>query len=163
MATNEQIFDVRLRISDPPGFITFAEVATKTDLPATPASQTAYLVAADGNYYSTEKPSDAAPSDYSVEELLVSDARIGNWIDLSGEDSATCNSLKGIISQIGRSLQIKKNATGADSVEYQTLKDTYDYYKSMLALCSEEKKSNAGNNSGKWGQTVQPEIAGGNV
>ena len=156
MATNAQIFDVRLRVSDPPGFIQFIDSA----LPAAPASQTAYLLA--GNYYSTEKTS-AAPSDYSVEDLLVSDIRISTWIDLSGSDYAVCQSLKSIISQIGRSLQIKKNATGADTVEYQTLKDTYDFYKEMLALCSEDKKSNDGNNSGRWGQSLQPEIAGGNL
>lgn len=163
MATNTQIFDVRLRISDPPGFIAFEEEATTGDLPAAPASQTAYLVTADGNYYSTEKTAGATESDYEIEELLISDARIGNWIDMGGEDFATCQALKAILGQLGRSMQIKKNATGAESVEYQTLADSYSYYKGILTLCSEEKKSNEGNNSGKWGGSADPIIAGGNI
>lgn len=163
MATSEQIFNVRLRISDPPGFIRFIEVATTGDLPASPQAQTAYLVTADGNYYSTTKTTGATPSDYTVEELRVSDDRISNWIDLGGEDYATCQSLKAIVSQIGYDLGIKKNETGAESVEYTSLKDTYEYYKGLLALCSEEKRSNEGNSSGRWGGSVQPEIAGGNL
>lgn len=158
MATSSQIFDVRLRISDPPGFIAFSEVSS---LPATPSNQTAYLY--NDNYYSTDVTEFASADDYSIEDLLVSDARIENWIDLNGVDSAVCYSLKSMIAQIGRSLQIKKNSTGADSTEYQTLKDTYDYYKGLLALCSEEKQSNAGNSSGRWGSSVQPEIGGGNL
>jgi len=158
MATTDQIFDVRLRISDPPGFIAFEEV---TALPSSPSPQTCYLLS--GVYYSTEKTTGAVAGDYTIEELMVSDVRIGNWIDLNGSDYATCQSIKSIISQIGRSLQIKRNSTGADSTEYQTLADTLAYYKDLLSLCTEEKQANSGNNSGRWGQTKQPEIGGGNL
>lgn len=163
MATTDQIFNVRLRISDPPGFIAFVEVATTGDLPAIPANQTAYLVTADGNYYSTTKTSGAVLSDYTIEELRVSDARIGAWIDSGGEDFATCQSLKAILAQIGPELGIKKNETGAESVEYQALLDVYNYYNGLLDLCKEEKRSNENNNSGRWGGSKQPEIAGGNL
>jgi hypothetical protein len=163
MATTEEIFEVRLRISDPAGFIDFEEVATTGNLPATPASQTAYLVTADGNYYSTEKTTGATPADYSIEELLISDSRISNWIDLDDTDFATCQALKNITAQLGRSLQIKRNEAGADSTEYQTLKDTYEYYKGLLALCNEEKQSNDNNNSGRYSGSKQPEIGGGNL
>lgn len=133
------------------------------DLPAVPANQTCYYVDETLNYYSTEKLTGAVPSDYSIESLRISDTRISNWIDLYGEDGATCQAIKAIISQIGQELQIKKNTTGADSTEYQTLKDTISFYRDLLALCSEEKKSNAGNNSGKWGGSADPIIAGGDL
>ena len=163
MATTLQIFEVRLRISDPAGFISFIEVADTASLPTDPASQTAYLVTADGNYYSTEKTIGATPADYSIEELKVSDVRISAWIDAADVDTATCMALKAIISQIGQSMQIKRNDAGADSTEYQSLKDTYEYYKGLLLLCSEEKQSNNNNNSGRYSGTVQPEIGGGNL
>ena len=157
MATTEQIFDVRLRLSDPAGFIQFIESA----LPESPEPQTAYMVS--GVYYSTEKPSCALTEDYSIEDLRVSDIRISTWIDLNGSDYATCQSLKAFLPQIGKEMQLTKNSTGAESVEYQALKDTYYYYKDLLALCSEEKKSNDGNSSGRYLGSVQPEIGGGNL
>ena len=163
MATDDQIFDVRLRISDPPGFIRFITVADKASLPSEPKPQTAYKVTADGNYYSTEKTTGATADDYSIEDLRVSDDRISNWIDLGGEDYATCQSLKAILSQIGTELGIKKNETGAESVEYTTLKDTYEYYKDLLSQCNSEKQSNEGNSSGLYSRSKQPEIAGGNL
>ncbi len=163
MATREQIFEIRLRISDPPGFISFLEIALLESLPAVPANQTCYYVDETLNYYSTEKTSGALPANYTVEALRVSDTRLSNWIDLYGLDGATCQAIKAIISQIGQELQIKKNATGADSVEYQALADTIAFYKDLLSLCSEQKKSNANNNSGKMGGSAAPVIAGGDL
>lgn len=158
------VFDVRLRISDPPGFIAFVEVATTILLPSAPANQTAYKVTADGNYYATDEASPVTvPDDYDIQELLVSDARIEAWITEGGEDFATCQSIKNILPQLGKQMQIVRTTTGAETTEYQTLKDTYTYYKDLLALCTEEKKSNEGNNSGRMGGSKAPVIAGGDV
>ena len=157
------IFDVRLRISDPAGFIAFIEVATTGDLPAAPANQTAYLVTADGNYYATDKLTGAIASDYEIQELYVSDDRIQNWIDLVSEDYATCQAIKAIMPQLGKQMMLVRMGTGAESTQYQTLKDTYDYYKNLLALCNEEKKTNSGNTTGRMGAMKAPEIAGGEV
>jgi len=157
------VFDVRLRISDPSGFINFIEIATTGDLPAISASQTAYLVTADGNYYATDKLTGAVLADYEIQDLFVSDERIQNWIDLSGEDYATCQAIKAILPQLGAMMQLKKNGTGAEAVEYQTLKDTYTYYRDLLALCNDEKKSNENNNSGRMGGSKAPTIGGGDI
>ena len=163
MATNTEIFNVRLRISDPPGFIQFLEVANKAALPSDPEFQTAYLVVADSGYYATSKLTGAAEADYELQDLLVSDIRIGLWIDAYDEDTATCKALTAIVSQLGRQLQIKKIDAGADSTEFTSLLDTLNYYKDLLALCSEEKKSNNNNNSGKMGGSKAPVIGGGNL
>ena len=152
------IFDVRLRISDPPGFIAFEEVA---NLPATPANQTAYLY--NSNYYSTDKLTGAVATDYEIEELLVSDERIQNWITLVDEDYAVCQAIKAILPQLGKQMQIARLGTGAESVAYQTLRDSYYYYKDLSEMCNEDIKAKAGNNTGRMGAMKVPEIAGGEV
>jgi len=157
------VFDVRLRISDPAGFINFIEIATTGDLPAAPASQTAYLVTADGNYYATDKLTGAVLADYEIQDLYVSDARIQNWIDLNGEDYATCQAINAIKPQLLTQMQLVRNGTGAESTQYQTLRDTYYYLKELSIECSETKKSNDNNNSGRMGGSKAPVIGGGDI
>ena len=143
------IFDVRLRISDPPGFISLESAVA---FPASPANQTAYLIGSD--YYSTATV---------IETLRVSDVRIQAWITLVDEDYAVCQSIKAILPQLGAELGLVRSGTGAESTEYTTLIDTYNYYKSLLAELTEEKKSNDNNNSGRIGGSYAVEIGGGNL
>lgn len=143
------LFDVRLRISDPSGFI---RLETAVTFPVSPLKQTAYLI--DGDYYSTAT---------NILDLRISDERIQNWIDLKDEDYATCQAIKAILPQLGAEIGIVRSTTGAESTEYSTLIDTYNYYKSLLADCTSEKKSNENNNSGRWGGSKAVEIAGGNI
>ena len=143
------IFDVRLRISDPAGVI---RIESATVFPATPKKQTAYLIG--GDYYITAT---------KILDLRVSDERIQNWINLKNEDYAVIQSIKAILPQLGAELGLVRSGTGAESTEYTTLIDTYNYYKSLLAELSEDKKSNDNNNSGRFGSSVQPLIAGGNI
>ena len=154
------IFDVRLRISDPAGFIAFEEVSV---LPAIPANQTAYKLTTDGNYYSTDKLTGVIASDYEIEELLISDERLQNWIDLEDEDYAVCQSIKAILPQLGKQMQLARIGTGAESVAYQTLRDVYYYYKDLSSECTKERKVKAGNNTGRMGAMKVPEIAGGEI
>jgi len=157
------IFDVRLRVSDPSGFINFIEVADTASLPAAPASQTAYKVTADGNYYATDVLTGAVLADYEIQDLFVSDARIQNWIDLSGEDYATCQSIDAIKPQLLAKMQLVRNGTGAELAQYQTLKGTYDYLKELSTECNEDKKTNDGNSTGKMGGSKAPTIGGGDI
>ncbi len=143
------VFNVRLRISDPAGFIAFEEV---TSLPGIYKPQTAYLF--NGSYYSEGG---------EIETLYVSDDRIQNWIDLKDEDYATCQAIKAILPQLGAAMQLKRMGAGAESTEYQTLKDTYTYYKDLLSICNDDKKSNDNNNSGRMGGSKAPVIGGGDI
>ena len=163
MATQTQIFDLRLKIADPPGFINFDSVADSASLPSTPASQTAYKQIDTGEYKSTEKTAGATATDYSVEELRISDTKLGTLIDTYGEDSAACRAIKIIIAQLGNEMMIKKNDAGADSTEYTSLKDMLDFYKNLLSICSETASSDAGTNSGRYFTTKIPDVAGGNL
>ena len=150
MATFEEIKEVRLRIDDPEGFINILEVAV---LPAVYVPQTAYKLTTDGLYY----------SDGEVLELRVSDTRISIWIDADDVDSATCRALKQIINKLGKELQLARITAGADTTQYTALKDTYEYYKGILAECNDTKRTNDNNSTGRIGAMIAPEIAGGEV
>lgn len=158
MATQLEIFTVRLRVSDPAGFIAFEEATT---LPSAPANQTAYLY--DGDYYATERTSGATLSDYEVQELRLSDSVIGGYIDNSGVQGAMCEAIKQLIANLGMEMRIKSLSGGADTTEYQSLSDLSSYYTDLLAICVDDKKEDAGNNTGRMFTTKAPEIAGGNL
>ena len=163
MAANDEIFEVRLRINDPPGFIDFEAVANSAALPSSPSPQTAYKLEDTGAYVSTDKTSGATESDYEIETLRISDVRISGWIDAGGIDYATCKALSNIIQQLGAELRIKKSNAGAEDLEWNSLKDTYEYYKGLYEQCKDNTQSNNNNSTGKWGGSKQPETAGGNI
>lgn len=167
MATQEEIFAVRLRIKDPEGFIGFIEVADVASIPvspAVPASQTAYKTTLEGNYYSTTKAAPTATTDYNIVELYVSDSTLSLMIDTYGSDGATCKALDSIISSIAYEMRgLKSNGAGADKTDYQNLKDVIEVYKYLRSLCNDTKKSNENNSSGRYLKTFQPTIAGGNI
>lgn len=160
MATFEEIKEVRLRIDDPVGFINIEEVAA---LQAVSSPQTAYKLTTDSNYYSTDKLTGAVPADYEILELLVSDTRISLWIDEGDIDSATCRALKQIINKLGKELQLVRITAGADTTQYTALKDTYEYYKGILADCKDVKRTNDNNSTGRIGCMIVPEVAGGEI
>lgn len=163
MATQAQIYDLRLKVADPPGFIAFISIADSSQLPATPASQTAYRQSDTGEYKATEKTFGAIAADYAVQELRISDSKISALIDAYGEDPAVCRVIKNIIAQLGNEMMVKKNDAGADSTEYTSLKDMLSFYKDLLSICESTVASNEGNNSGRFFTSKIPDVAGGNI
>jgi hypothetical protein len=163
MATIAQVKQLRLDINDPQGFVDIIEIEDLDDLPAAPAPQTVYHLEGTSKYYSTEKTSGAAASDYSVAELYLSDTTIESLIDELGIAKAECRAFGLIARKIGAQLQIKRNQTGAESTEYVSLAELYRYYKDLSDACKEENASDAGTNTGKYGASTAPEIAGGNL
>jgi hypothetical protein len=162
MATNDQIFTVRLSIDDPSGFIEFAEAANGSALPAAPSQQTCYKRLDNGRYVATEKESGAVESDYETQDLRVSDAQLSAWINKGGLIYAECQALKQIIAKLAKELEIKKMNAGAEDMEWQSLDSLLKIYKDQLDRCEKEIKSENNNNTGKWGRTKQPITGGGN-
>lgn len=159
MATFEEIEEVRLAVSDPDGAIDLVD--SPSALPSTAASQTAYRY--NGAYYMTTKVGAVVDSDFSIATLRVSDERISAWIDSDDIATAKCNALKQILAVIGGELRIARIQTGAESTEYNSLKDVYATYRDLLELCSETKREAAGNSTGRYAQTESVTIAGGDL
>jgi len=160
MADFSQIKEVRLRINDPEGYQDFLEVST---LPAVPAPYTAYKLTTTGAYLATELTAGATDADYDTLSLRVSDARISAWIDAYGVDVAECKSLQAIVSRIGSEMSIKRFEGGAETVEYVSLKDLYQYYRDLWNDCKERNKEDNKTSTGLWSKSKRPTIAGGNV
>ena len=163
MATFAQISQVRLRINDPEGYSAFLEVATGSALPSVPAPYTAYRITDTGAYKATDITSGATESDYSLLSIRVSDARIGDWIDDYSVDQAECKALDAILVKIGEEMRIIRLKGGAEDLEWTALKDLYNYYKALSDACKERYRESQGTNTGRYGYTDQPEIAGGEI
>jgi hypothetical protein len=163
MATWTQIINLRLEICDPYGVIDIIEVVTKSALPASPKSQTAYKVTADGAYYRCDVEADAVETDYNRIELQLSDSRLEDIIDKYGAAKAISIALKGILKRIGLQFPVVRSANGAESTQYQSLIDLYNFYKGLAADADEQVKIDSNNTSGRFGRMKQPKIAGGNL
>jgi hypothetical protein len=146
----ESIIDIRERIADPAGFIEIVSVAS---IPASSNEQTAYRVA-DNTYLD---------SDGERVPLIISDGALDALITLYGIDKAQCYSYSKIRQQLGSQLSIKKLSAGADSTEFISLAEKYQYYKNLENDCKEKVASTNGNNSGRMGQGIQPIIGGGMI
>lgn len=163
MATFAQIAEVRVRINDPSGYQSFVEVANEAALPSTPAPYTAYKQVDTGAYRATEKETGATAADYERLDIRVSDANIETWIDDDGVDYAECKGYDAIKTRLGSELNLIRAKGGAEDIEWQRLSDMYNYYSALSDECKNRNKTEAGNSTGRYGTSVQPVIAGGEV
>lgn len=154
MATFDQIKEVRLTISDPPGFIDFIEVADFNALPATQVAQTAYKAIDTGTYY------DKSTGSWLAERLLVSDADISTWIDAFGVQGAVRKAVERILATLPAHMQIVKNSDGAESTEFLKLLDLQKFYRQWLDDLTPPDQTV---NTSRRGKSAAVCIAGGNV
>ncbi len=163
MSTFTQIKTFRLDICDPVGYNDIISVAATANLPATPVKGSAYYVVATGLYLYTEKTSGAVAADYFQCELQLTDSRIGSWIDAQGADLAIVSGLRAIMRKLGSEMKIVQNSAGAESVQFTDLSSMYSFYKHLLDDAQAIADAAAGTVPGTMYQTLDPEVAGGNV
>lgn len=160
MATWADVKELRLKVSDPSGVIDLVQVANAAALPATPARQTAYYKIDVAEYvtYDFELAEWGDPL-----RLRISDERLENLIDLWGVAGSVAKVIRAIMATIGQDIQVARITKGADSTEYTTLKDTYEYYKMLIDEFNTEAAEDAGVSTGRYFVTKAPSIAGGDV
>lgn len=151
MATFADIKSVRLKIKDPLGYINLIEVS---ELPATVASQTAYTLTDSGVY---QKLSGAT---WSTLKLEISDSRIGIFIDLYGVDKAVVMCVQDILMALGKERATAQFNSGTESVLFQNLTTSYNFYKNMLAMLKEDIQESSGTNTGRFVQVAHATIGG---
>ena len=159
MASFDDIKALRLKISDPSGVIDILSVASVSALPASPLRQTAYLKADISEYVRYDFDLLA----WDVLPLKISDERLGALIDLWGVSDSTPKAIRAIMATLGQEMQLKRITMGADSTEYLTLKDAYDFYKMLINEYMVESAEESGSTTGRYFRTRQPRIAGGHV
>jgi hypothetical protein len=157
VATWDSLKETRLRLRDPSGVINLEHVATSSSLPAVPLSQTAYRSDDTGIYAIY----DSDLTTWSNVNLLVSDARLNNLIDLYGIDKSTIKAISYIISSLYERLNFVKLDAGAESTQYQTLNDTLAFYKALRDQYKEDAAELSGVDTGRYLKITPPSIAGG--
>ncbi len=160
MASITDLKELRLRICDPSGVISITEVADKTAREGLTAwaKQTAYLQLDDRTYWIRDF--DAAVW-VQVEDLEISDARLENLIDLYGVARAAPRAVRMIMAALGKRMGIARSSSGAESLDYQTLKDTYEFYRTLAETMDGEAEKSEGTSSGRYLRMHPPCIGGG--
>ena len=154
MATNTQIFNVRLSVKDPMGFISIVEVANVASLPVNPAAQTLYFVADISEYQAYEDNA------WVRQDIEMSNAVMSTFIDLYGEMKAQLFIIKDFVRSIGKKLWITQHNDGSESFQYQNLTTMYNFYKGMMDDLKEDVAEESNSNTGRYVRTKKPVIGG---
>ncbi len=141
------------------GVIAIVSVADATARLAitSPAKQTAYQQADDDTYWIY----DFDLLTWQQVDLELADVRLENLIDLYGVGRAAPKAVHLILASVGKKLGIASSSSGAESTTYQTLRDTYTFYKDLAASMEEETEKEEGTSTGRYVRMHRPCIGGG--
>ena len=151
MATFTDIKSVRLKIKDPLGYIDLQEVDA---YPYPPANQTAYTMEGTGVYQIYKN------NCWATLKLEISDERISTFIDLYGVEESVVKCVQDMVMALGKQLSVAQFNSGTESVVYQNLTTTYNFYKNMLATLKEDIQVTSGTNTGRFIPTLNARIGG---
>lgn len=144
------IIKIRIKIADPAGYIDIKTVPTQADLPASAPSNVAYYTENTEHYYGY----DGTAWQDITGDLLISDATLADIIAEHGgvTSGAVVEALRIIIAQL-QADNIASIKTGSEAITYNS---KLSYYNALLTEYKTKR-------TGRYGQTKQPDIAGGLV
>ncbi len=157
MATNAQIFEVRLAVKDPLGYIAIVEVANATALPSSPIAQTLYYVVAIKEYQAYE---DGA---WTRQDVAISNDRISALYDLYADINKVAQKLvNDLLIYYGQiaAMGYKSTSNGSESFDKQTLSDIISFYKALRDSFKEESAETNGSSTGYYAVTKKPNVGG---
>jgi len=152
----DTLSSVRIKLSDPSGVIALAEVDTYSDLPTSPASQTAYRNNETGIYYKY----DTDLADWESIDLLVADSVLNTMLESNDVNTTVRRAINIVLAGLYSRRQIVKDGTGAESTEYQSLSTLITLYNSLKAAYKEESAETATANTGRIVQMTRPSVGG---
>ena len=159
MAAFGDIVELRLRIKDPLGSIAILSIASedaRLDL-GSPSRQTAYLQLDTGTYHVFDADAEA----WEPCDLLLSDARLGIFIDLYGAALAAPKAIKDITAELGQRLYVARTQDGAGSTDYQDLATMLAFYRGLAESMTEDVAKDAGTSTGRYLRMRRPCVGGG--
>ena len=154
MATQDQVFSVRLQTKDPIGIIAIVHVANVAALPATPKPQTLYYLE-DVKEYRTHNT-----VDWVNQEVKLADDTYATYIDAFGENQAVIRALKEIMRSLAQELYIAQHNSGAESVVFQNLSTMANFYKTIIAMAEEDDEKGEAVSTGRMFRVRKPTIGG---
>lgn len=160
-ATWAQLKELRLKLCDPsssPDIINLETVASVSALPSPSAAQTAYRLEDVSEYHVYV----SALAAWERLDLLLSDSRLSALIDSFGEEAAVPEAIHLILANIGQKIgRLKGMSGGAESVEYQSLMDAYNFYKGLARTFADKAEATEGTSTGLYMRSHHVSVAGG--
>jgi hypothetical protein len=154
MATNAQIFEMRLSLKEPNGFNTIVESANISALPVSPIAQTLYYVIDINEYREHES------GEWERQDVEMSNERMGIFIDLYGMTKAKLYIIKELVRSLGQKLYTAQYSNGSESTVFQNLTTMRNYYKDLMDDLKEDIAEESGSSTGFYASTKKPNIGG---
>ena len=154
MATQDQVFAVRLQTKDPIGVIAIVSVANVAALPATPKPQTLYYLEDVKEYRINNTV------EWVNQEVKLSDESYAAYIDTYGESQAVIRALKEIMRSLAQELYVAQHNSGAESVVFQNLTTMANFYKTIIAMAEEDDEKEEAVSTGRMFRVRKPTIGG---
>jgi hypothetical protein len=148
----ETLKSVRIKLNDPFEVINLNHVTNFAALPASAISQTAYRTDDTGEYYVQ------SGAYYIKKDLTISDELLNSMIGTYGEYGAIQRAIPILISKTLREMQVARLQNGSESIEYQTLRDVLDFYRSLKDLYKDEGLQEEAYGTGRSIRTKRPII-----
>jgi hypothetical protein len=157
MATNAQVFEVRLSVKDPLGYNSIVEVANAAALPSSPIAQTIYYVVDIKEYQAYED------SAWTRQDVVISNDRISSLYDLYTDTSKVSQRLvNDLLIHYGQiaAMGYKSTSNGSETFDKQTLSDIISFYKALRDSFKEDVAETTGASTGFYASTKKPNIGG---
>lgn len=154
MATQDQVFAVRLQTKDPIGIIAIVSVSAVISLPAIPKPQTLYYVEDIQEYRVYNGAT------WDNQEIKLADETYVAFIDGYGESQAVIRALKEIMRSLAQELYVAQHNSGAESVQFQNLTTMANFYKTIISMAESDEAKAEGVGGGRIFKTRKPTIGG---
>ena len=135
--------ELRLRTSDPFGFIDIQTAANQAAFPATTKAQTVYRSEADSEYFEYKN------SAWVHVDIEVSDEMMNTFIASYGVTKSVEKCINLILASLGKKLAIERSDSGTESFTFTSLKAQYDFYKALKTDAKEEASEETGYSTGR--------------
>ena len=146
--------ELRLRTSDPFGFIDIQTAANQSAFPTTPKAQTVYRSEADSEYFEYKN------SAWVHVDIEISDDMMNTFIASYGVTKSVEKCLNLIIASLGKKLAIAQSDSGTEAFTFTSLQSMLDYYRSMRDEAKEEASEETGYSTGRFFASG-PSVVGG--
>ena len=146
--------ELRIRTSDPFGFIDIQTAANQAAFPVTPKAQTVYRSEADAEYFEYKN------SAWVRVDIEISDEMMNAFIASYGVTKSVEKCINLILASLGKKLAIERSESGTESFTFTSLKAQYDFYKALRDDAKEEASEETGYSTGRFFASG-PSVVGG--
>jgi hypothetical protein len=157
----DQIASIRIKIYDPEGAIKIIKIDNLSNLPENSPKNIAYFVSETSNYMMANGDAPYTQDSYKICDISISDEEISKIITDFGAANAIEICIRRIMSQLGKKMSLASMQNGSESFNFTSLREMYDFYKSLIESYKIQNNILSKNSTGKIGKSRTVEIGGG--